>query len=138
MLRNFVAAVAGLAVWLAIAFIAGIVIRATWPEYVSVADAMAFTLPMMLVRLAIGVFATVAMGFIAACITQSTLARLVPGVVLLVLFIPEHVTIWDRFPVWYHLWFLLTLVPLTYLGNLIARSYRPFRPSSRTPLDAAQ
>lgn len=112
--------VIGLAVWLAIALIAGLIIRATWPAYVSVAETMAFTLPMMIARLSISVVATIAMGFVVARITQSQIARLMPGIILLVLFIPEHVMIWDKFPIWYHLWFLTTLVPLTYLGNVIA------------------
>jgi len=38
---------------------------------------------------------------------------------LLVAFIPEHVSLWDKFPVWYHLTFLASLVPLTYLGGTI-------------------
>jgi hypothetical protein len=32
-------------------------------------------------------------------------------------FIPEHVMLWEKFPVWYHLAFLLSLVPLTYVGG---------------------
>jgi hypothetical protein len=30
------------------------------------------------------------------------------------------VSIWEKFPVWYHLTFLLTLVPLTHAGNRVA------------------
>ena len=33
--------------------------------------------------------------------------RLRPGVILLVAFIPVHIGLWDKFPVWYHLTFLL-------------------------------
>lgn len=120
MARKIIGVVIGLAVWLAIALIAGLIIRATWPAYVSVAETMAFTLPMMIARLSISVVATIAMGFVVARITQSQIARLMPGIILLVLFIPEHVMIWDKFPIWYHLWFLTTLVPLTYLGNVMA------------------
>lgn len=119
-MRNFIGVVTGLAAWLAIAIVAGFIMRQTWPAYVSVADSMAFTLPMMFARLSIAVFATVLMGFVTACITQSAVARLIPGLILLILFIPEHVMLWDKFPIWYHLWFLLSLVPLTYAGNRIA------------------
>ena len=122
MARNIIGVVIGLAVWMAAALIIGSVMRSSWADYASVAEAMAFTLPMMFARLAIGVFATLLMGFVTACITPSKIARVIPGVVLLVFFIPEHVTLWDKFPIWYHAWFLLTLVPLTYLGNLIASS----------------
>jgi hypothetical protein len=118
--RNFIGVVAGLAVWLAIAVIAGLIMRATWPAYVSVAEAMTFTLPMMIARLSIAAFASVAMGFVTACITQSVRVRLIPGFILLIAFIPEHAMLWDKFPIWYHLWFLLSLVPLTYVGNSLA------------------
>jgi hypothetical protein len=121
MARNFIGVVTGLALWLTIAIVAGLIMREAWPAYASVADAMTFTLPMMIARLAIGAFATVSMGFVAACITQSALARLIPGFILLTAFIPQHVMLWDKFPIWYHLWFLLSLVPLTYAGNVIAR-----------------
>jgi uncharacterized protein (DUF983 family) len=33
-------------------------------------------------------------------------------------FIPQHIALWHTFPIWYHLTFLLSLVPLTYLGGL--------------------
>ena len=50
--------------------------------------------------------------------------RLMPGVLLLIGFIPVHISLWDRFPVWYHLTFLLSLVPLTYLGGTIIKAGR--------------
>lgn len=124
MRRHVIGVVVGLAAWLAIVTVAGLGMRATWPAYASVADAMTFTLPMMFARLVIGAVATVAMGFVTARITQSALARLLPAVVLLAIFIPEHVMLWDKFPLWYHLWFLLSLVPLTYLGALVSRGPR--------------
>jgi len=117
MARNFIGVVTGLAAWLAITVVAGLIMRETWPAYASVADAMTFTLSMMIVRLSIGAFGTVSMGFVTACITQSALARLIPGLILLIVFVPVHVMLWYKFPIWYHLSFLLSLVPLTYLGN---------------------
>lgn len=122
MLRSFIGVVTGLAVWLVIAAVAGLIMRATWPAYASVADSMTFTLPMMIMRLSIGAFATITMGSVTACLTQSALARLAPGFILLIVFIPEHVMLWDKFPIWYHLAFLLSLVPLTYLGISVSRT----------------
>lgn len=121
MARNIIGVVAGVALWFALTLVVGLIMRATWPAYASVADAMTFTLPMMIARLSIGALATVFAGFVAACITSSTIARLIPSVILLMFFIPEHVMLWDKFPIWYHLTFLLSLVPLTYLGNRLAR-----------------
>jgi hypothetical protein len=99
MARNIVGVVAGLAVWLTLAIVAGLIMRETWPAYASVGDAMTFTLPMMISRLSIGAFATVSMGFVTARITQSAVARLIPGLALLIVFIPEHVMLWDKFPI---------------------------------------
>jgi hypothetical protein len=113
--------VAGLAAWATITSIAGVIMRGAWPEYASVADAMTFTLPMLFARLAIGAFATLIAGLVTAVIARRPLpATLVPGALLLVVFIPVHVGLWDKFPVWYHLTFLASLVPLTYMGGKIA------------------
>ena len=41
------------------------------------------------------------------------------GILLLALFIPNHYLLWDKFPVWYHLTFLVSLFPLTLLGAML-------------------
>ena len=121
MANGFLGVVAGLVVWVVIATVAGLIMRGAWPEYAAVADAMTFTLPMMFARLSIGGVATLAAGWCTAIVARrSTLATLTTGLILLVLFIPQHVRLWDRFPLWYHLAFLLSLVPCTYLGGKIA------------------
>src|SRR5262249_44704921 len=117
MARGILGVVAGLLVWAAVATVGGIVLRGTWTDYARVADAMPFTLPMMIARLTIGAVATIVAGRVTALIGQSTLSRLIPGLLLLLIFIPQHITLWQKFPIWYHLTFLLSLVPLTYLGG---------------------
>jgi hypothetical protein len=117
--------VAGLVAWIAVIVVAGLIMRSTWPAYATVADAMTFTLPMMLARLSIGALATLAAGWVTAAIAPlSMLVRLMPGLILLVAFIPQHIALWNRFPVWYHLTFLLSLVPLTYLGGMLSTGRR--------------
>ena len=134
MARNIIGVVAGLAVWLVILIAAGFIMRETWPAYATVAGTMTFTLPMMIARLLIGAFATVLTGFVTGRIAKSAVARLIPGVILLIVFIPQHVMLWDKFPIWYHLTFLLTLVPLTYVGNrldsLLAAAFIDSTPAS--------
>jgi hypothetical protein len=93
--------------------------RGAWPDYARVADAMIFTLPMMLARLSIGAVATIAAGWITTVIAgRSTFVRFAPGLLLLLAFIPQHIMLWEKFPIWYHLTFLLSLIPLTYLGGM--------------------
>jgi hypothetical protein len=99
MTKNIVGVVAGLGVWVIVATVAGFIMRVSWPAYASVASAMTFTLPMMIARLSIGAIATIAMGIVTAAIAQS-IVRLMPGVLMLVIFIPEHVMLWEKFRVW--------------------------------------
>ena len=54
--------------------------------------------------------------------TRSPIARLIPGVLLLLAFIPQHIMLWDKFPLWYHLTFLLSLIPLTFAGGKTAQA----------------
>jgi hypothetical protein len=122
MARKIGAVVAGLFVWLAVVTVAGLIMRLSWPAYASVAAAMTFTLPMLIARLSIGAVATIVTGLVTAAIApRSILTRLLPGIVLLLAFIPLHISLWQAFPIWYHLTFLLSLVPLTYVGGAAAR-----------------
>jgi hypothetical protein len=125
MSKSILGVVAGLMAWVAIITVAGLIMRASWPAYASVATAMTFTLPMLLARLSIGAVATLVTGLIATLIApRSMLVRLIPGPILLALFIPEHIMLWHKFPVWYHLTFLLSLVPLTWAGGTMASPMR--------------
>ena len=132
MAKTTLGVVAGMAAWGIITSIAGLIMRGAWPEYASVADTMTFTLTMLFTRLAIGAFATLTAGLVTAVIVRrSLLARLMPGALLLVVFIPVHISLWDKFPVWYHLTFLVSLVPLTYLGGRgAARTKEPVTATS--------
>ena len=60
MARTTLGVIAGLAAWVTIVVLAGLIMRAAWAHYASVADAMTFTVPMLLARLAIGALATLA------------------------------------------------------------------------------
>jgi hypothetical protein len=121
LVRATLSVIAGLVVWVLVVTLAGFVMRGAWPAYASVADAMTFTLPMMIVRLAIGAVATLAAGWVAGMISRrSTIATLLPGVLLLAAFIPQHISLWEKFPIWYHLTFLISLIPLTFAGGRMA------------------
>jgi hypothetical protein len=129
MAKKSLGVVAGLAVWITMVTVAGAIMRLSWPAYASVADRMTFTLLMLIARLSIGALATLAAGRVTAMIAPRSLpARLMPGVVLLIGFIPVHIMLWDKFPAWYHLTFLLSLVPLTYLGGTMVRVERAIVP----------
>jgi predicted benzoate:H+ symporter BenE len=118
MVKRILGVIAGLLVFVAVATVAGVIMRLTWPAYSRVASAMLFTLPMLITRLSIGAVATLAAGLVTAAVTRGSAgATLAIGVLLLLVFVPEHIVIWPKFPVWYHLTFLVSLIPLTYLGG---------------------
>jgi ABC-type uncharacterized transport system permease subunit len=97
--------------------------RSAWPEYASVAETMRFTLSTQFARLAMGALATLAAGCVTAVIARgSKVATLATGILLLIAFIPQHIMLWDKFPVWYHLTFLSSLVPLSVSGGQIGRA----------------
>ena len=83
---------------------------------------MTFTLGMKVARLIIGALAALAAGAVTGMLAQSrTGVPWVLGIILLVAFIPVHIHLWTKFPIWYHLTFLLTLVPLAALGAGLTR-----------------
>jgi len=118
MARTILGVVSGIIAWVALASIAGLILRASWRDYAAVADSMAFTLPMLIARLTISAVTLLAAARLTALIApRATIATIALGIVLVAAFIPIHIGVWDRFPIWYHLTFLLTLVPLCVAGG---------------------
>src|SRR5262245_28236753 len=114
------AVIAALFTWFFVATVVNLALRALWPHYHDAEIAFNFTLAMKLARLVLGAISTLGAGFVAAWIDQGRMrAATVTGILLLCLFIPGHYRIWDKFPVWYHLTFLVSLLPLTLLGAVL-------------------
>ena len=124
MARTVVAVLIGFIAWWVVGACARFLVRVTWPEYALVERAMTFTLPMQLVRLAVAVACSVIGGWTASVVAKGDLrAAWWLGAVLVVVFIPIHYGLWDKFPIWYHLFFLVTLAPINgFSGRLAARS----------------
>src|SRR5215510_7746975 len=123
MKRSIFALVAGLAVWLLVATLLNRGLRVGLAGYAVAEPTMNFTLGMKVARLILGALASLAAGATAGWIAP--LRRGLPwvlGAIIFALFIPVHVQLWARFPVWYHLVFLGTLIPLVALGAALARS----------------
>jgi hypothetical protein len=113
---------AGLVMWLLIATLLNWLLRLGLPGYATAEHSMTFTLPMQIARLLTGALASSGAGYVAARITPlNPRPPLALGVLLLLLFIPVHYGLWDKFPVWYHAVFLISLVPLVMAGAWTAR-----------------
>lgn len=118
--RTILAVVAGLVAWTVIVTVLNFGLRAGIPGYHAAEPTMQFTVTMMLGRLAIATLTSLLTGVIVGLIApQSRLAPWIAGIIGVVMFVPEHLHIWTKFPVWYHAYFLLTLAPLIWIGSLL-------------------
>jgi hypothetical protein len=119
MLREIGGVVGGVITWFLIANVGNGILDATWPGYSEAEVAKAFTLGMLIVRLFLGAISSFCAGFVSAWITnRSVLAIKSVAGALLVIFLPV-ITLWERFPPWYHVVFLASLVVVTLLGGLL-------------------
>jgi hypothetical protein len=107
----------GCIVWIVVATACNMVLRAALPGYAEAERAMDFTLGMMLARQLVSAASTLLAGAAAAWTAKrNARAATILGLLLTVLFIPVHVGLWDKFPIWYHVLFLASLLPLAALG----------------------
>ena len=123
MKRSILAVVAGLVVWTLVATLLNFGLRAGLPGYAQAEPTMTFTLGMKVGRLILGALASLAAGAAAGLIAPSkTSPRWVLGAIILAFFIPAHIQLWTKFPVWYHLVILGTLAPLVAMGAAFTRT----------------
>jgi len=121
MMRAVWAVVAGLVAWGIVATGLDILLRYTLTGYASAEPQLNFTLGMMIARLALpGAVPSVIAGFVSAWIARGDRRAIaVVIIILLAAFLPAHYRLWAKFPLWYHLTFLGSLILLPWLGARI-------------------
>jgi hypothetical protein len=122
MLRTILAVIAGFVAWWLVVTVIDRTMRFFWPDYAAVFQALTFTLPMMFARLAESTVAIVIAALVAARIAPAS--RNVGwafGIVMLLFFIPVHYALWSKFPVWYHAYFLASLVAIPLIVTSVRR-----------------
>ena len=120
--RIILGAIAGVVVWLIAVTVCDVIIRKLWVEYAQVEKSLVFTLPMMIARLLESAVISVLSGFVAALIAnERAKSSAAAGLVLLAFFLPFHISIWSKFPVWYHLVFFTSLPLLSLAGGYLWR-----------------
>lgn len=117
MWRTVLAVIGGLVAWMAVVTLINLGIRQALPGYAAAEPALDFTLTMMIARLAMAAVASIAAGAVIRSIAPaSKAAPWIVGGAMLLFFLPVHIQIWPRLPVWYHLFFLGTLPLFFALG----------------------
>ena len=123
MKRFILACLAGLLTWAVVVTVINRVLRLSLPNYTAAEHTLQFTLGMKWARLLMAMATSVAAGAVTGWISRSRRwAPLVVGGVVLAMFLPVHIAIWSKFPAWYHLTFLLTIVPAVLVGALLPAS----------------
>ena len=125
MWRTIGSVVAGLVAWAVIVTILNFGLRAALPGYHAAEATLQFTAAMKAGRLIEAAITSLAAGMVVGLIEPSKRwAPALAGVIVLALFLPVHIQLWNKFPVWYHLTFLVPLVPLVVLGGMLTRNWR--------------
>lgn len=122
MLRLVSGILVGILAWVVIAILLNLGLRHGWHDYAAVEKVMTFTAAMMAARLSISAIGSLASGAVAARIDRSSRAPLFAGMILLLLFLPVHYSLWSKFPLWYHLTFFASLPILSVIGGRLAGS----------------
>jgi hypothetical protein len=117
MWRTILGIVVGLLAWLVVVSLIDRGLRLWLPGYAAAEPLLQFTFAMKIARLSMAaVTSLVAGAAIRVAAPQSRYAPWIVGFAVLAAFLPAHIHLWDRFPIWYHLSFLLPLVPLVAIG----------------------
>jgi hypothetical protein len=120
MFRLIAGALSGAVAWFVSILVLGFLVGIAWPEMAAIRDMTLLTVPMLITRLSISALGSLAGGYVAAMIgRESTKAPLGAGILLLIVFVPYHFTIWQNFPIWYHLTFFVSLPVLSLLGGML-------------------
>ena len=120
MKRSILACLAGLLTWIVVVTVINRVLRLSLPNYTAAEQTLQFTLGMKWARLLMAIVTSLVAGAVTRWISPSSRwAPLIVGSVVLAMFVPLHIAIWSKFPVWYHLTFLLTIIPAVLVGGLL-------------------
>jgi hypothetical protein len=124
MWRTLLSIIGGLVAWGVIVTLLNFGLRAAIPGYHAAEATLQFTLAMKIGRLAEAAVTSVGAGVVVGLIAPSKRwAPWLVGLIILAMFLPVHISLWNKFPAWYHLAFLVPLAPLVALGASIVRTH---------------
>jgi hypothetical protein len=123
--RTIGSVAAGVAVWIVLVVAIDFAMSFAWPDYQAAKPDMSFSLQMKIARLAESTVALVIASLVAARIAPaSRAASWALGIVLLLIFIPIHYSLWDKFPFWYHAYFLASLIAVPLIVGITSGAKR--------------
>ena len=124
MLKIILGIIGGFVVW-SILWVAGdAVLRTVWTSYDESVKTMNLSFSMLIMPLILSVIVSIISGYIAALIArENTKSPLILGIILLIVGVLVQMSVWEQIPLWYHLTFLILLVPMTILGGKLKTAH---------------
>jgi hypothetical protein len=124
--RTIASVIGGLMTWAVVVTVLNFGLRAAIPGYHAAEATLQFTPVMKAGRLIEAALTSLAAGAVTGWIAPSRKwAPWIVGLIILAMFLPVHAKLWNQFPAWYHLTFLVPIVPLVLLGSMLIRTDRP-------------
>lgn len=121
MLRAIVAVIVGYALWTALWFAGNAVLAAEAAEIIGKGeryDKPGPLLAVLLLSVVCSVAAGVSAGLVGGRCGRGRAMAILTGILLLLTGIGVQASAWDLMPVWYHLTFLVLLLPVTALAGM--------------------
>lgn len=117
-MRTILSIIAGFIVWSVIWVTADAVLRTAWTSYDESIKGMTFNSVMLIIPLVLSVTASIISGYVTAVTArENTRSTLILGIVLFIVGLLVQISVWDKIPLWYHLAFLILLIPATVFGG---------------------
>ena len=110
--------IVGFVVWTILWLGSDAVIMAIMPDIAPTAELTNITNMYLIIKLISSVIFSIIAGFVAVLLSKEfSKTTLSLGVLLLLVGILVQVGVWNAIPLWYHLTFLILLIPMTILGG---------------------
>ncbi len=115
-------AVAGFIVWTVLWLGSDGIITALMPGLAPNADLSVVPSSYLVIKLVSSFIFSIIAGFVAALIAkESMLSTAILGILLLLTGLFFQISAWNQIPLWYHIPFLLLLIPLAILGGKLKK-----------------
>jgi hypothetical protein len=103
-------------------------LRVAWPDYALADPEKAYTLTMLFARLIVFSAMIAATAGVAALVAGRKRIAWIAGGLILALSLPPHLYpgyVWGDYPAWYHIVYLVSILPIAALGGRWARRLYP-------------
>jgi len=103
-------------------------LRVVWLDYALADPEKAYTLAMLFVRLVIFSAMIVATAGVATLVAGDKRVAWIAGGLILALSLPPHLYpayVWEDYPAWYHIVYLLSILPIAAFGGRLVRRLCP-------------